>query len=216
MNRMWGTAMESVRDSDSARAGEVRGSDAFDLLQAQELSATFSILNQPDLVPGLLQVESYAREVIRRLSDHRSDDNDVEAQVAQRMKRAAALQERLRGGAELSVVIDEAAFHRAGDSEAMRAQVTSLIAMVKNFRSMHLSIVPLHHGPHLGLRGAFELHRSADGLTTSFFEALPEDLATDDDAVFQRIVTIFRSLEASAAQGDEAVGILEAISAKLL
>jgi len=162
-------------------------------------------------------VPSYAREVIRSTAGPRHlEQGELEKRVAERMRRAEACAARVQSSTppELSLMIDESAFYRVRDPQAAREQLTHLIVMAK-FKTVHLSIMPLSRGPHLGLCGPFELHKSADGTTTAFFERLLEDVVSNDPAVFDQLRGTFMTVTATAVHDEDAVGMLEAISAKL-
>lgn len=115
---------------------------------------------EPNLIPGLLQTEAYAR-VVLRLNDLMSAE-EVDRQVDARMGR----QEILTSDAppQVVTVLDESALLRAGEEFAglMAEQVAHLTAMAE-LPHIHLHLIPRSTGLHIGLSGPFALARSGEG-----------------------------------------------------
>ncbi|MFC3503528.1 helix-turn-helix domain-containing protein [Micromonospora krabiensis] len=115
---------------------------------------------QPNLVPGLLQTENYARAVIR--TNGALSDEQVEKRVSARMDRQSTF---LRPDPpEFVAVIEEAVLRRAGEGfrGVMAEQAAHLIeqALRPNI-SVHL--IPTEVSMHVGLTGPFTLARGTDG-----------------------------------------------------
>jgi transcriptional regulator with XRE-family HTH domain len=109
---------------------------------------------ESEYVPGLLQTEEYAREVIRAEIPAVTDD-DIEKYVAVRMARQLRLAQSHRP--ELWVVIDEAALRRlVGGAALMRAQLAQLL---EHSHETHvtLQLMPFATGAHAGMGGAFTI-----------------------------------------------------------
>lgn len=122
--------------------------DYLGLEQAASLVRTYEV----QLIPGLLQTESYARAVI---AHGRLDD--VERRVELRMKRQEVL--RRPAGPRLWAVIDEAALRRPICGLAtMRAQLRHLIDMSR-LPNVTIQVMPFHTGGHAGLTGPFTVLR---------------------------------------------------------
>jgi transcriptional regulator with XRE-family HTH domain len=82
---------------------------------------------QPELVPGLLQTEDYARAVIR--ADDRLSDEEVEQRVAFRLGRQRAVVERAGSGRVTAVLGAGALELRVGSEAVMEAQLRRLRAL---------------------------------------------------------------------------------------
>ncbi|WP_329111010.1 helix-turn-helix transcriptional regulator [Micromonospora sp. NBC_01699] len=115
---------------------------------------------QPNLIPGLLQTEDYARVVFQL--DTELSEAEVEQAVASRIDRQAVLDR--DDPPYLIAVLDEAALHRfaEGSDKMLAAQLLHLLRMAERPRvSVH--VIPAGVGLHLGLSGPFVLARSPEG-----------------------------------------------------
>jgi len=115
---------------------------------------------EPNLVPGLLQTEAYARAVLR--TDGALTDEKVEQRVAGRMDRQAILSR--DDPPEFFAVIDERALRRTGEGydTLMSEQLGHLVECAER---PHISIhvIPSDVVFHIGQSGPFVLARSAEG-----------------------------------------------------
>ncbi|HEY6424572.1 MAG TPA: Scr1 family TA system antitoxin-like transcriptional regulator, partial [Pseudonocardiaceae bacterium] len=114
---------------------------------------------EPQLVPGLLQTEDYARALMLLRHLHVSH-GEIERRVALRMARQAFLSQ--PGAPDLWVALDEAALRRPmGDQKAQRAQLLHLIEMAQR-PNITLQIVPFHAGAHAAAGGPFTILRFSE------------------------------------------------------
>ncbi len=121
-----------------------------------EEAATQLRVYETQFVPGLLQTEDYAREVITRGGKKKLDDT-AKDRIATRMRR----QERIRNNrnVKLWVIIDEPAVRRpVGGPEIMRAQLEHLHELSKA-PNITLQIVPFHQGVFAAETGSFTILR---------------------------------------------------------
>jgi transcriptional regulator with XRE-family HTH domain len=157
---------------------------------------------ESEYVPGLLQTEDYAREVIRTGSLTAADD-EVERHVAVRMAR----QERLASSQlpELWLVINEGSLRRlVGGSALMRTQLERLIEE-SHRPHITLQLMPFGVGAHAGMSGAFTVLSFSEPVdpdvghvpynTGNLFLEKPEELA--------RLGLIFNHLRAAALSVSE-------------
>jgi hypothetical protein len=122
-------------------------------LLGYESSASIIQMFQPLVIPGLLQEEEYAREVIRAVSGSATDKR-VDELVELRMRRQEELFER-SDPPEMFFVIDEAALHRwVGGREVIRHQLHRLQAAMTR-GNVTIEIVPFTTGAHPGIQGPF-------------------------------------------------------------
>jgi transcriptional regulator with XRE-family HTH domain len=106
------------------------------------------------LVPGLLQTERYAREIVRAVRGDEASRN-TELQLELRMRRQAMLTK--PEPPEYVVVLDEPVVRRVvGDRQIMREQLQRLIqaAALPNVR---LHLLPLSVGAHAAMDGEFTI-----------------------------------------------------------
>ncbi|MFI7430365.1 helix-turn-helix domain-containing protein [Micromonospora sp. NPDC049836] len=130
--------------------------------QAQQLRCY-----QPNLVPGLLQTENYARAIIR--TDGSLSDDEVERRLAIRMDRQCLLpQPQLT---TFVAVIDEVVLRRAGEGfrGLMGEQVAHLVECVER-SEVSVHIIPAEVSVHIGLTGPFTLARGVDGGWIGYLE----------------------------------------------
>lgn len=107
---------------------------------------------QPQLFPGLLQVEGYARTVIRAgLSDVSAAEVDRRWQA--RRNRQALLSREEPVAPHFEVVLDEAVLERPiGGADVMRAQLRHLLEMAA-FPNITIQVMAKATGEHAGLEG---------------------------------------------------------------
>ena len=111
---------------------------------------------EPHYVPGLLQIPSYAKAVLRAGQAGASAE-EIERQLAVRVERQALL---TRPQAPLLwVVMDETVLRRPiGGRDVMHAQLTALIAATE-LPNVRLQVIPFTVGPHPAMYGPFHIFR---------------------------------------------------------
>jgi len=131
---------------------------------AYESAASVIRSYEPLFVPGLLQVEEYARTVISAVPGR--DSETIDQLVDLRMERQESMSR--EDGPELNFVIDEAALHRVvGGPRVMRQQLVHINDAGRR-ANVSVSIVPYMHGMYRGLGVPFVLFE--------FPEAVDEDV----------------------------------------
>jgi transcriptional regulator with XRE-family HTH domain len=114
---------------------------------------------EPHFVPGLLQTEDYAREVLTAGSVGRNAPDSVDGHVALRLERQAML--RKPGAPVFWVVMDETVLLRpVGSPAVMRAQFDRLLD-ASELPNVTLQIAELSSGHHPGTYSPFVLLRFA-------------------------------------------------------
>ncbi|QHF97658.1 transcriptional regulator [Streptomyces sp. NHF165] len=147
------------------------------------LEATATVLHEyaAATIPGLLQTEAYARELIETAP--RWDDGEVSQAVANSLER----QGRLTTGAppHYRGLLDESAFQRKlSDPESWRTQLSHLLHMSSR-PNVRLQLVPFSAGLHDLAGGSLALLWQADGSNSAYQESSktgdlieePEDVA---------------------------------------
>jgi transcriptional regulator with XRE-family HTH domain len=163
----------------------------------------------PQVLPGLLQTQPYAHEVIRKGLPHATYD-EVEARVKVRMERQRILT-RLRP-ARLSVVIDEAVLHRqVGGPVAMRQQLDRLTeATTRPNIDIHIhpfdaGVSPYHTGPFM----LIEFPDPQDP-HVCYLESGAGDRYLEKQPQIQRYGLIYEDLCADALDTYESIDLLKA------
>ena len=164
------------------------------------------------LIPGLLQTEEYAREVLRKIRLDATRD-DIERRLRLRMKRQALLTD--ENAPQFWAVLDEAVLRRrVGGRQVMRQQLERLIDATA-LPSVTLQVLPFASGAHAAMDGEFTLlHYPADP-DVVFIENTGGDVYLEDPDVTRRYTSIFDHLRATALDPAESVRILAATKDEL-
>jgi transcriptional regulator with XRE-family HTH domain len=131
----------------------------FETYLGLEQAASVIRAYEPQLVPGLLQTEDYARAIMQLRHVHVSA-SEIERRVALRMARQTFLNR--PDAPELWVALDEAALRRPlGDHKFQRAQLLRLIEMAER-PNITLQIVPFEAGGPAATGGPFTILRFSE------------------------------------------------------
>ncbi|RKN35861.1 helix-turn-helix domain-containing protein [Streptomyces hoynatensis] len=120
----------------------------FDVYIGLEAAAARLDWYEPELVPGLLQTEDYARIIIGGGFD---DPDEVERRVVMRRERQRLIT-RPKAAASVRGVLGEAVLRRPiGGFKLMGKQLTHLVEMAQ-LPNVNLRVLPFSAGAHLGLQ----------------------------------------------------------------
>ncbi len=157
-------------------------------------------------LPGLLQIETYARAVIGGNRRQRTAEQ-IDNQVAARLIR----QQRLTDNSlDLVVIIDEAALHReVGGSEVMGAQLRHLVEMAR-LTTTTLQVLPLNAGSHSALEGAFILLEFPDSDEPMLYHAyVTGALHIEDEGEVHEAKLVFEALRSEALSPADSMTLIE-------
>jgi hypothetical protein len=108
----------------------------------------------PQLVPGLLQTDAYAHEIIRVWS-REDGEEETQRRLRARLQRRALLSRTDPPAPHVTAVIDEAVLHRPIGGEAViRDQHQALLAAARR-PNVTILVLPFSVGSHTGLDGPF-------------------------------------------------------------
>lgn len=165
-----------------------------------EAAASFIREYELQFVPGLLQIEPYARAVIR-LGNHPAED-EVIRQAEARIARQEILAR--PQPPTLWAVLDESALGRViGGPEVMKAQIRHLIEMCDH-PAVTLQILPFSAGAHRAMGGPFTILRytEPDLRDVVFIEQLTSalylDKTTEVDSYLEVIEEVCLQAESAA------------------
>ncbi|MER7467869.1 helix-turn-helix transcriptional regulator [Streptomyces sp. NPDC097981] len=196
------TAMEELaRDANKvgwwSNYGDLPETNYKDYIGLEE-DAESTRIYLPGLIPGLLQIPQYAREIITATAITR-DSDEVSALVEMRKKRQAILTDtsRLGGPLHLWAVIHEATLHyrSATHPSLMREQLRHLLDMAE-LRNITIQVMPILANPHPGMVGPFHIVRfprpwptvvSVETIRGGNFAEATDDVKVYESA-FERIV----------------------------
>src|SRR5215831_2683255 len=162
---------------------------------------------EPNVVPGLLQTEEYARQTLRN-GPGELDREDVERLVQVRMERQRILAR--EGRPRLWAVIDEAVIRRVvGGPEVMREQLRHLIEGAEQGKTT-LQVVPFGAGAHAGTTGPFIILDFPEPTDPSvvYVETLAGDIYLEEPLDVDRYTLAFARLLAAALHPDDSVRLV--------
>jgi transcriptional regulator with XRE-family HTH domain len=163
----------------------------------------------PMLVPGLLQTEAYAREVVRS-GLLIAPPGEIERRVQVKMTRQRALTK--DGPPQLSVVLDEAAVLRqVGSPEVMREQLAHLTTMAGR-PNVTIQVLPLAVGAHPATTGEFTILGFPELVAPDvvYLENMTSDLYVEREGEVFRYALAFDRLRALALGPDESAALITA------
>ena len=176
---------------------------------AQEDEASAMRLYCPELVPGLLQTEAYARAVIRAVRPG-YDDESVERRVTARLTRQKVLLDRA-APPELVLVLNEAVLRRlVGDEHVMAAQLEALHTAAQQ-RRVSLQVLPFSAGAHASLEGGFVLIQFPGETDPDvvYVEGIMGDLYLESVEEVKRYQSAFERIQAVALSPQETVTFID-------
>ncbi|MFJ3637719.1 Scr1 family TA system antitoxin-like transcriptional regulator [Streptomyces sp. NPDC090112] len=163
----------------------------------------------PQLIPGLLQTEAYAREVFR--AGHPTATEEViDELVVNRLARSALLQEPTTP--LFWCVLDEAVLRRVGDSKTVLAEALRHIAKLVRQRRIIVQVLPFGAGMHAAMGGAVKMMAFDDAPPLSYVEGLGTGLLFDDPATVAHHTLTYDLLTANAHSPRESLALIESVA----
>ncbi|MGC5009311.1 helix-turn-helix domain-containing protein [Streptosporangium sp. DT93] len=149
---------------------------------------------QPLVVPGLLQIEEYARAVIR--CEPGITEEQTEKAVAARMERQEIF--RRTNPPLFRAVLDEGVLHRpVGSKEVMRRQFERLMEAVESPR-IGIQVIPAARGVMTGLLGGFAIAQIPGGPDNVYIESIIHGHVTSRPEDVEAIHSRYDTLRAEA------------------
>ena len=178
-------------------------------VQAAEAAASRVRLFHPTLVPGLLQTPAYIRAIAEAFWLGSRDD--LAGLVAGRVARQTVLYET---GKRLEFVIGEAALRWwPGPAEMMAGQLDR-IGVIAGLENVTIGILPLDREVPVWHSHGFTMFEQADS-TLVHLELLGAGQNVRDPDQVTRYVTAFERLQKAAVVDQEALALLERLTAQL-
>lgn len=166
-------------------------------------------------VPGLLQSRGYV-EAVLRASTLRRTEQQVQDQIAVRMRRQHRLLSE-DGGLELIAVVDEGVLHRTvGGLEVMRDQlrhITNLAAAP----TVTVHVVPSTVGVHVGMEGAFTVlaFPEADDPDIAYLEHVTGALQLEKKDEVRACRLTFELLRNQALDPTDSIGLIKRLAQEM-
>ncbi|MFI5998140.1 helix-turn-helix domain-containing protein [Streptomyces sp. NPDC051362] len=185
---------------------DLYGKEFFDFL-AMESAAFATRSFEPLAVPGLLQTEEYATEVIKTYTSDRYSEEQRARMVEARMLRQETLD---RDHAEFYFVLDESVIRRqVGGAGVMRKQLRRLAELAAH-PQRQIMIFPFSRGSHPASLAPFTLFEFEEDLDPYLYlenSRGTHTVATVTDE-YATYFDLFLGLEERAIKGDRATRIL--------
>ncbi|MCF3184278.1 helix-turn-helix transcriptional regulator [Streptomyces polychromogenes] len=163
----------------------------------------------PQLIPGLLQTEAYAREMFR--AGHPTAlESDIDELVANRLERSAVLADPT--SPLLWCVLDETVLRRAGDSKAVLAEVLRHIAALIRRRRIIVQVLPFSAGMHASMGGSLKLMSFEDAPPLAYLQGSGTGQLLDDPATVANYTLIYDLLTANALPPHKSLALIESVA----
>lgn len=172
-----------------------------------EADATLIRNFEVELIPGLLQIPEYAREVHELGGPKILASDDVERKVAARLKR----QELLAGDDAVThhAVISEAALHRLKETEYAEAQYRHLIDMAER-PNITIVVLPFSKRLHLSMAGGFILLDFPPNVSppVAYYDHATGGQLVHDTEDVKRMSEVYAELTALSMSADDTVAFI--------
>ncbi|MFF4267166.1 Scr1 family TA system antitoxin-like transcriptional regulator [Streptomyces virginiae] len=163
----------------------------------------------PQLIPGLLQTEAYAREVFQA-GHPTATEETIDELVTNRLARAALLNQPTPP--LLWCVLDEAVLRRAGGNPAVRVEALRHIASLMRARRIIVQVLPFSAGLHAAMGGAIKLMSFDDAPPLSYVEGMGTGLLFDDPATVAHHTLTYDLLTANALSPRKSLALIESVA----
>ncbi|WP_405743803.1 helix-turn-helix transcriptional regulator [Streptomyces sp. NBC_01525] len=176
--------------------------------EAAEAEAQASSIKEysPQLIPGLLQTEAYARAVFRAYQPT-AQESVIDELVAARLERARILDDATIP--LLWVVLDEAVLRRAtGGRKVMAEALRHIAALVRRHRII-VQVLPFDAGAHASLEGTLNLMRFSDAPPLAYLQGPGTGQLVDDPARVAQYELSYDLLAASALSPEKSLALIE-------
>lgn len=175
-------------------------------LAEQERLASTIIAWAMNLVPGLLQVAGYIREVAER-SSRKLQPGDIDALIRAKLERQAIL----TPGREFVFFVHEQALRLpVGGSAIMRTQLNHIMMMLVR-KYITLRVVPTAVGAHAGLSSSFTLLKYEKFEPVVYLENLNTGLFLEDKGSLDMYTDALKGLDRSALDAEQSRELIASI-----
>jgi hypothetical protein len=177
---------------------------------AAELIRSF----EAQCVPGLLQIEDYARSVITAAKAE-TPESEINNRVKVRLARSGLLTQ--EDPVTFWSVIDESVLRRqVGGREVMKQQLEH-IAAIAELPNVTIQVLPLEAGAHPGMEGSFVLLRFPDDADpdTVYVTMATGGVFQEKADELQLYATIFDRLRDAALSPEESISLIARLAKEL-
>ena len=155
----------------------------------------------PLLIPGLFQIEPYARQIFRGAPAITPEE--IEQRLRNRMRRQVVLTR--QDGPMVLSLIDEGALHRPlGDADMMREQLGHLLKVAEHPR-VTIQVLPSRPYSTTGLQAAFSIAVSCGSASTVYLESPPRGRTVGDRDMISTLLRRFSVIRAGALSEPQSI-----------
>lgn len=163
----------------------------------------------PQLVPGLLQTEAYARAVFRAYQPT-AMESVIDELVTTRLERAQILADPT--SPLLWVVLDEAVLRRVvAGPQTMAAALRHISALMRQHRIV-AQVLPFTEGAHAALTGPLKLMSFPDAPPLAYVDGLGIGRLEDDPATVRQYELTYDLVMASAVSPAASLALIESVA----
>ncbi|MFE6979171.1 helix-turn-helix domain-containing protein [Streptomyces sp. NPDC057682] len=163
----------------------------------------------PQLIPGLLQTEAYARAVFEA-GRPTATDSVIDDLVAARLERAQILADPTVP--MLWVVLDESVLSRkVGGPKVMAAALRHIAALARR-RRVIVQVLPFSAGAHAALEGPLKLMTFEDAPPLAYLQGLGTGQLQDDPAAVRQRELAYDLLAANALSPAASLALIESVA----
>ncbi|MGW2588674.1 helix-turn-helix domain-containing protein [Streptomyces sp. NPDC001515] len=163
----------------------------------------------PQLIPGLLQTEAYARAVFRAYQPM-ATEHAIDELVAARLERAQILSDPT--APLLWVVRDEAVLRRAVAGPRVMAEALRHVAGLIREHRIVAQVLPFSEGAHAALTGALKLMSFSDAPPLAYVDDLGIGKLEDDPATVREYERTYDLVMASAMSPIASPALIESVA----
>ncbi|MFJ9548836.1 DUF5753 domain-containing protein, partial [Streptomyces erythrochromogenes] len=163
----------------------------------------------PQLIPGLLQTEAYAREVFRAYQPT-APEPVIDELVENRLARAALLRDPTTP--LLWCVLDEAVLRRVGENKAVLADALRHVAALIRSHRIIVQVLPFSAGPHAAMEGSLKLMSFEDAPALAYVQGIGMGQLFDDPATVTHHTLAYDLLTASALSPRKSLAMIESVA----
>ncbi|CAL9423124.1 helix-turn-helix domain-containing protein [Streptomyces sp. NPDC050585] len=158
------------------------------------------------VVPGLLQPESYMRQVMRCYLPPLTDEQ-VEIQVAARLERQALISE--RGNTAFSFIIEQHLIERGLGGQVVTQNLIDHLLRCAQLRNVELLIMPTRRVEHAGLNGPLHLAETPSREWIGYVESHEASLLYTDRNEVGTLLQRYGRMRGQALDSEASMSLLE-------
>lgn len=179
--------------------------------EAAEAEAVAKTIKEyaPQLIPGLLQTEAYARAVFRGGLPTASESL-VDDRVAVRLERAQLLSDPTTP--LVWAVLDEAVLRRVVGGPAVMAEALNHLLTLTHEHRIIVQVLPFSAGGHAAMAGSLKLMAFSDAPSLAYLESLGSGQLLDDPAAVAEHELTYDLLVASALSPQASLALIESVA----